>query len=354
MSYKNTMKLFASNFALVWKQLAYIICLIFVFTLCSSALASPIIEVLKNQGIATDFEVIFKTLYTNPGEVALKISDMLKHIIKIIFTNFSTLGWNIFGTFLLCFIFPFLLFEMSKYNLASILFQKLTMNMDVNYFQNAISTLTQSIRYAFANLLLNLPFIAITIILVEMYLVSATSIISAIIGLVLLSAMMILLVSIKISIFTYYTAYMVEHKAAPLAAFGKGIVKTFRNFWKILSISVVLVLTIIFVNGFIAVFTFFSGLLVTIPATFVVISIYSLVTYFGLTGERYYLSNSLIYNPVKYTIKKDDYVSISVPEAKEMEVTTTVMKKKYKKTNSTKTKKNVKDNYERKRIKKSK
>jgi hypothetical protein len=91
------------------------------------------------------------------------------------------------------------------------------------------------------------------------------------------------------------------------------------------------------------VFTFFSGLIVTIPATFVLIAIYNLVTYFNEKGVRYYLSNTIIYNPVKYTIKKDDYVSISVPEATdEIQVTTTVMKKKYKKTKSTDTKQKTK------------
>ena len=104
--------------------------------------------------------------------------------------------------------------------------------------------------------------------------------------------------------------------------------------------SIALQLTIIFVNSFIAVFTFFSGLLVTIPATYVIISVFYAVTYFHITGERYYLSSSVIFNPVKHIIKKDDYVSISVPEAKEVEVTTTVMKKKYNKTNNNKKIKN--------------
>lgn len=352
MSYKNTMKLFASNFTLVWKQLFYIICTVFILTLCSSAVATPIIEVLKNNGVAQDFELIFKTVYSNPSQIALRVSDMFKHGIKAILLSFPTLYWNIIGTIFLCFILPFILFEMSKYNLTSILFQKFTMNMDVNYSQNMLQTLKQSIRYAFANIVFNLPFVAGTLIIFEIYLLIATSIISAIVGLIILSAILIILISIKISLFAYYTSYMVEHNCDPFAAFGKSLLKTFKDFWKILSMSIVLVLTIIFVNGFIAVFTFFSGLFVTIPASFVVISIYSLVTYFGSTGKRYYLSNSLIYNPVQYTIKKDDYVSIQIPEAKEIQVTTTVMKKKYKKTNNSK--KKVKDNYERKHTKKSK
>ena len=70
-----------------------------------------------------------------------------------------------------------------------------------------------------------------------------------------------------------------------------------------------------------------------------------MVTYFNEKGVRYYLSNTIIYNPVKYTVKKDDYVSITVPEATdEIQVTTTVMKKKYKKTKSTEGKPSKKKN----------
>jgi hypothetical protein len=42
------------------------------------------------------------------------------------------------------------------------------------------------------------------------------------------------------------------------------------------------------------------------------------------------LSNSVIYNPQKYVIKKDDYVSTFIPPEEIKEITTTKMKKKYK------------------------
>ena len=132
---------------------------------------------------------------------------------------------------------------------------------------------------------------------------------------------------------------MVENNSDPFIAFGKGLTQVLKNFWKILSISIILILTIIFVNGFIALFTFFAGLIVTIPATFVLIATYNLVTYFNLNGTRYYLSSTIIFNPVKHIVKKDDFVSTFVPEeVKEIQVTTTKIKKKYKKHKSEKNK----------------
>ena len=133
--------------------------------------------------------------------------------------------------------------------------------------------------------------------------------------------------------------YMMEYDARPLLAIGKSLINVLRHFWKILSQSVLLCLTIIFVNGFITLFTFFSGLIITIPATFVTLSIYYLVVYFNMKGERYYISNNMIFNPIKYKVTQDNFVETEIPEiSKETELTTVVMKKK-KSTKSTTTKK---------------
>ena len=339
MSYKNTMKLFASNFTLVWKQLLFLLCVVLASSLFSYTLASPTIELLKINGIGEDIKLLFNTVYGSPSEIALKAGELTKHIISVILNNFSSIWLSFIGTIFFCLLIPYILMQMSIFNISSILYQKFTMNMNANYLQNGIRTLGYSLRFALANLLFTLPFIAVVILMIEVYLICAKSVLSAIIGMVVFMAVLILVLALKISIFTNYTAYTVEHNADPFVAFGKGMAKSFKDFWKTMSISIVLILTIIFVNSFIAVFTFFSGLIVTIPATFVLIAIYNLVTYFNEKGVRYYLSNTIIYNPVKYTVKKDDYVSISVPEATdEIQVTTTVMKKKYKKTKSTETK----------------
>lgn len=339
MSYKNSMKLFASNFTLVWKQLAYLLVCLLIFSLCSYAVASPIVDLLKENGVIEEIKDLFNTFYNSPSEFPLRVSDIIKHIISPIITNFSSIWLSLIGTILLCVLLPYVLVQMSIYNITSILGQKFTMNMTVNYSQNAIRNLRRSLKFALANILFNIPYLAIIIALLELYLITARTVMSSIIGLMILSLLLIIVISVKTSIFTYYTGYMVENNAGPFVSFGKGLVQVLKHFWKILGNSVVLLLTIILVNGFVALFTFFSGLLVSIPATFVLIAIYNLVTYFNIKGVRYYLSDTIIFNPVQYTVKKDEYVSVSVPEVtNEINVTTTVIKKKYKKTKPTESK----------------
>lgn len=340
MSYKNTMKLFASNFTLVWKQALYMfICLmIFIFGMYSTSI--PIINLLKEHNIAIEIKNIFETANNSPSTFALELGTVLKHILNVIFSNFGEIWASFFGFFVFAIFVPYILFQVSAYNITSILYQKLTMNMDVPYIQNGFRLLKHSLVYALASIVITIPYLFIIAILFEIYIAMAYSIITAIIGLIILFALLILFTSIKISFHTYFMAYMVENTANPFVSYGKSLINILKRFWKVLSQSVILCLTIIFINGIISLFTFFSGLFVTIPATFVVLSIYYLVVYFNMKGDRYYLSNNMIFNPIKYQVKQDTFTGSEIPEEiKATELTTVVMKKKR---NSKKTKTNKK------------
>ena len=66
-----------------------------------------------------------------------------------------------------------------------------------------------------------------------------------------------------------------------------------------------------------------------------VVAFYYVVSYLNAIGQRYYLSDTIIYNPVKHIVKKDDFVTISIPEVvTEIQVETTKVKKSYKKQKS--------------------
>ncbi|MBQ4541704.1 MAG: hypothetical protein IJA23_02495 [Clostridia bacterium] len=340
MSYKNSMKLFASNFTLVWKQALYMFICFMLFILSIYSTSIPIIDLLREHNIIAEIKMTVETAYKTPSAFALEFGNILKHIINVILSNFGSIWLSLLGFLVLGILLPYILFQMSSYNITSILYQKLTMNMDVPYIQNGFRLLKNSLIYALASIVLNLPFLFIIILLLEIYIAMAYSTITAIIGLVILFALLILFTSIQISFHTYFMSYMVEKDANPFVSYAKGLINVLKRFWKILSQSVILCLTIIFINGLIALFTFFSGLFITIPATFVLLSIYYLVVYFNMKGDRYYLADNMIFNPIKYQVKQDTFVGTEIPEeVKATELTTVVMKKKR---NSKKTKTNKK------------
>jgi len=330
MSYRNTMKLFVSNFALAWKQLVYLLICVFLFAICSYTLISPVISILREAGLFSEIKNLVTLVYDNPKDIAFTISALVKLVLTSIWANFSKIYLNLIGTLILCVILPYILYQVSIYNISSILHQKLTMNMEVNYVQNYIGNFNKAIKFAFASLVYSLPFFVISVGLIIAYVFFATTIFKALIGLMVLSLLSISLDSVKLTFFTHYTGNVVANNVNPFSAFGKSMKLELKHFWKIMGYSVVILLTTILINGVIAIFTLFAGLLFSIPATIVLICIFKIVIFLNINGNRYYLSNSVIYNPQRYVIKKDDFVSTFIPPEDTREITTTKMKKKYK------------------------
>ena len=329
MTYKNTMKLFASNFMLVWKQVLYLLICFAIGVLCTYASALPIVDLLRENNIIHELKMVIESVYSSPSQTAYELSIVLKHLFNVVFSNFSNIWGSLLGLLIFGIFIPYVLVQMSFYNITSILYQKLSMNMPVNYIQNALQTLKRGFKFAIASIVISLPFLAIVFLQLEIYLMLATSTITAIFGLFILVTLLIITISMFITLYTCFIGHMIDTNSHTFVSFAKGSILSLKNFWKILSSSVIVVLTIIFINGFITLFTFFSGLIVTIPATFVFLSIYYLVVYFNVKGERYYLSNNIIFNPTKYTIKQDNFTGTDIPEEiKEIEVTSVVMKKK--------------------------
>lgn len=343
MSYKNSMKLFVSNFALAWKQLVYLFCCACLFALCTYTLITPVINVLAEAGLGHQIEEFFSAIYSHPKDTSLQLSQLFKLVGESIMGNMSKIYLNLIGALLLCVILPYILIQMSMFNISSILYQKFTMNMDVSYIKNGVSKLGISAKFAFTNLLLNIPCVAVNIVLIYLYILFSTTLLKSIIGLIILSTFMILLESIKIVFTSHYTGKLVAENSNPFKTFTKSLGIELKNFWKILGQSITIVLTAILINGVIAIFTFFSGLIFTIPATMMLICIFKVVVFLNLNGNRYYLSDSVIYNPLRYVVKKDDYVATFVSPEETKEITTTKMKRKYsKKTLKDKTKKKIK------------
>jgi len=99
------------------------------------------------------------------------------------------------------------------------------------------------------------------------------------------------------------TGFYFEQKANTSAfkSLFKGNYFVMKQFPRVFSNAVISILTIIVVNVFFGIFTLGTGLLITLPATMLFKAIFELCTYFGVKGERYYLSSTTIVNPLKDT-----------------------------------------------------
>ena len=82
----------------------------------------------------------------------------------------------------------------------------------------------------------------------------------------------------------------------PFRALGISIKMALSRFARVFSSALLVVLTIVFVNLFVAFFTVFAGLVVTIPASVVFVCSFSLVNYFAINNKSFYVSDIVVAN----------------------------------------------------------
>lgn len=301
MSYKNSFKLLTNNFSIVWKQLLYMLALILIVAPITIGICSPVVDLLKEEGVVAEFGAIFETIYTKPSEIITAISTAFLHLSNVISSNFKAIWFSIILAFFLCFFVYTLFKDVSNYNISSVMYMQMTSFVSIGYTRNLISTLGQSIRFAFVKLLCKIPFTVLKAMVLYAYFRVVNNWITIIIGLFIVSLILVLLSAVEISFFSGMAGKMldVNGNISAFKAFGLGIATTFKSFTKVFTNAIIVVLTITVVNVFLGVFTLGVGLLISIPASMVFVCIFELTTYFNCKGSRYYLSSSVLATPLK-------------------------------------------------------
>ncbi len=301
MSYKNSVKLLTTNFSIVWKQLLYMLVICLLCFSIAYGVAQPVIKVLSAEGVLSEFAGLFETIYTAPKDIFTALSNANVHLIEVLTANFGKLALSLLATFFFAVVVYQLLKNISMYNIASVMYMQMTSFLEVGYTRNLISSLWQGTRFAFAKMVYQIPFALLKLVTLYVYFSLAKSSLSIIFGLFFVILILVLLSSIEITLFSSMAGKMLDKggNASAFKAFFSGSPVIFKQFARIFSNSIIVVLTLLLVNLFLGIFTLGVALLITLPASMVFVAIFQLTAYFGAKGERYYLTETTIASPVK-------------------------------------------------------
>ena len=298
MLYKNSVKLLTSSFGLVWKQLVYSIICLAVSLLSAYLFLQPVIDCLTNAGWIGEVTKIFETVYTNFSELGAVFENAFVHFFKIIIGNFSSLWGYFVGMFFVSIMLPNVMLNYSQFVLCKVTGDQMSSLMQSGYTKTVFENLKQGILYALSKFIYDLPFAIVKLGIVCLYVKFATNLVLTIVLLSLLSLLLLSIEAVRVSIFSCFAGYTLETGTNPFKGFFKSIKVVGKSFGRVFSNSVAVILSIIFINSFIGLFTVLSGLLITVPASMVFCAIYYQVVYYSLQGKRYYLTNTLIVNPI--------------------------------------------------------
>ncbi len=298
MLYKNSIKLLTSTFGLVWKQLVYSLICLAVGLLSAYLFLQPVIDCLTNAGWIKEFTSIFETVYTNFSEIGVVVENTFVHFLKIITDNFASLWGYFLGMFIVSVMIPSIMLNYSQYVLCKVSGDQMSSLMQSGYTKTVFESFKQGFLYALAKFIYDLPFAIVKFGIICIYVKFATNLVMTIVLLSLMSLLFLAIEALRITIFSCFAGYTIDTGKNPFKGFFKSVGVLGKSFGRVFSNAVAVILTIIFINSFIGLFTVLSGLLITVPASMVFCAIFYQVVFYSVQGKRYYLTNTLIVNPI--------------------------------------------------------
>ncbi len=297
MSYKNSVKIFSSNFLLVWKQLAYGLVCSGVVVLLSYLIAMPTIRLLDSQNWFSQVSDLFQVVYTSPRELNATFKDIIISFADILSNNFSSHWFSYIGFCLSAIVLPLYLVGLSRYVLCFILNSKISSLANVGFTNTFITNFKKASVYSLLKMTIDLAFGVVEILLFVAYLALADGVFLTVILLITFLVLVVFLESLKLTLLSSFAPLMIEENYSAIKAFKHSFKFGALNFGRTLSNSIIVIITIMAINIFFGVFTIGVGLFITIPATAVFISIFMVTNYYTMEGKRYYLTDSLIVEP---------------------------------------------------------
>lgn len=308
MLYKNTFKLLFSNSHLIWKIMLYLVIAIVVVGGLSFLMALPIVQLLINESYFIKISEVYSNFINNLDLKALimKIGDLSVKFVDIINDNFSEIFLSLFGFSFVLFVLGSVIIKFYSVPTDVCLYYYMSSNTKHSFMNAYASSFKKNIAFQIVNLLFLLPinFGIYYLLLYSFRLFRVGGIIIFLSPFIILFGFSILM-ALKHTIFCGWLPSVVVRNKGVFAGLKDSMIIPKRRFGRTFGNAFSLELTAVCLNVFGGVFTYGVGLIITVPITILLYSIFGMVAYYSATGQRYYLDqfNVMAPKPVQYTDK---------------------------------------------------
>lgn len=315
MLYKNTIKMIFSNFNIVWKLLAYLMITFLISAIPTFFFIKPILDVVSSaegfKSLATLVEEFSSNF--NLNQLIVDFFDQIALAYEVIKQNIKIL-W----VYLVILLFIWIIvinFLRGLYNVTvcNILNYGMSSNTKFHFMSSFVQTFKENCKYQLLYLVTYFPlkFIVYIATLLTFKLYGLGGFISVIAPFITVLTYTILYGIIN-TLFSCWVPLMIVRGYTPVKSLKECFKVVKRRLLKTFSNSFAVVLTILFVNMFVGVFTFGAGLIITIPTSFLLICAFNMLTYYFCNGLKFYIDSTSVVAPIKvgYTekFKKCKYI----------------------------------------------
>lgn len=311
MKFRHTFHVFVDNFSVIYKQLLYRLIILALFAAIGVTSLYPFLkrlvasEALNNmvQGIK---QFIDNFLDGNMGELAgisQKIKDAFHQIIEIMKNNTVGLVWA--GLLLLVIIIIEKWFTgLGNFTTSVLVNDKMALRANSPFVGTLIRNIKKAALYNLIYVPLSILYdlaLGVGIFTVLFFLVMKSGI-GILVSIFIFTLMMIFSTSWKMTFTSDWLPALIRGKMSQRNAIKYTFSRKNKNTFNVLSNYIVMDILILGGNVAAFVFTFGVGLLISIPASFVVLICFELVNYYDREEIRYFADKNTIIKPEKEKI----------------------------------------------------
>lgn len=298
MLFKNSVKVFISNFNLVWKMILYFILGVL---LCSGLLAlflNPVIRLIEDAGFFEKIIDLYSSFITslNLSEAFQDLSIIFDEAWTFFVSNISQVWWNVVGSGVVIFFLSVFYQSLSHLAVCNSLHLYIGSLTKQGFFASFGDVFVKNLRLQICRYLVDLP---LSLMYIGLFLASLKmfrhNVYLDLLAVVVIVVGFVVLMAFKMMLFSSWAPTMTVMNYGVFKSLRVSLKMNFRRFGRVFSGCIAIVLGLLVLNMFLGLFTFFVGLILAIPVSFIIYNAFGMVCVYEGQGMRYYVD---IYNVI--------------------------------------------------------
>lgn len=297
MIFKNTFKLLFTNFNLTYKVLIYKLIVLLLALGVAGTIGAPVIMHLADIDffgfLVSSISNLFENI--NLGNIFITFKDIFIKIIEIFSSLDKTLLINAIISISVFVLIYGLIGDLCELSVLDCLNSNMSSKTKLSFFKSLVAKIFKSLGKTIIKFLLSIPYLII--IGLTLYLGFTYYDILNGIAKILIPIGMFLIITIvsgfHLSLFAGFSPSIIINDEGLIKDLNTGFRTISKKYLRLLSTSLMIVFILIVCNLMIAVFSFFAGLIFTLPISYVIIRLFSIIAYYECNGMRYYVGDNI-------------------------------------------------------------
>ena len=309
MKFKHTFHVFVDNFSIIYKHLLYGLIITATGIGLSCAVILPAINNIMGTGQYVSLSETLKALWTDVSNLNTELlHDDLSAFRTAMKEFLSMLGTDKVGLFALCgillavvFLVYRFLMGLGNYTTGALINDKMTLQANSPFIGTMIKNLGRACLYNAIYVPVSFAYGALSLVIMWALFFKWLSFLPLLIEVFLFATVLIGLIAVKLAFTVNWLPSLIHGRQNNRKSIANGFKQTGKGFASVFSNFLVITLLILAVNVAAIAFTFGAGLLLTAPASFVMLISFEFVTYYDSNGLKYFIGGGSVVGPKKET-----------------------------------------------------